>query len=1136
MKKIYKFLGLALAFFTGIGAATAQPVSRWEIADNYVTEITPDATVVIKEASLSADFGNDQYLSPTTTKVSVDETCIYKFIEAGTVDIPNVGSTPAYNLWNVSLKQYVSNDGNYTRSQKEAFTFTASLSVFKTAPSSWGEVEQDFWYNSTMKKDGNEHLEGNTFVFAGTVPASGGVPRYISETFGHSGYTLINGYYNTNAWYVFPVTEVPLTSEEKLSAAMESCFPGGTEGVFDVGTEIGTYSQAAVDRATKAYEAAFTADTETLTDEEIDKITDELYAAKKALDESLVRPTPGYYFINGHRTTLDAVSVFSNKLGCYGNYTVPAADTLDLEDLRCIWKLDSVPGQPGSFTMMNMAEKTFVGVQGTNSTAFPMVAAGNAAQMSFPFAGSRRFFMQDQNGNMCHVDAGLWVVRWQSTGEQNQYNFVPVPAEALTELIEQQEHALLVDSINAIITEGESALKGLDVSFDGNYNSTKKGLVTTATGNANDSAEGTIANLFDGNAGTFYSTSWHDLALDNDYDWLQMDFGHEIQTVYMKLTRRHNNGLNDPTKFRITKQGEDPTETIWSNILAEDTIVYTYHTDGITVKPIGTTNPNAVAGDSATAVIKLDLKEPAQVVRFSVMKTISNDMKNGARDLGPLWNLSELRFYEDLNNNPRYKLIPEALRNALQDAIDNAKLAIEDNNVTRAEYKAIEEALDAFWAAYPDPSELNDLVANAKALLEAAQEGEELGYFQNGAKAGLDAAIKKIEAAMGDKVLTLEEIQTLTAAIKKDIADFHNKLNKPEDGKFYRIVSASTNESNKDGYLYLNNADTNQAIKHGYKEDENKETRLNAIWQCLKNEDGTFALRNVATGLYFGNLYKDKTVDEVAMSSQLKPAAKADAINLIAGPTAGSFNIQLTDNRYANAQPGGGVLVVWSDNSANSLFDFVEADPNEFFFNNTVDIQAGNIQIVTQPYAISAEGTAPHPYKVLGAKTEEDGTYLHFVPWEGIIPAGTPFVVKAGEEENVAQLFLSELDIETFLGDPETFVYTNVEDNGLVGCIAETTIPAGLGIFIDDKVMISEEGDIVAAGSGYFKEVPTTEDEGEFKVLLEGVINGIGNITDNSNSNAPAAIYTISGVKVSEKAKNLPKGIYIVNGKKVIVK
>lgn len=47
---------------------------------------------------------------------------------------------------------------------------------------------------------------------------------------------------------------------------------------------------------------------------------------------------------------------------------------------------------------------------------------------------------------------------------------------------------------------------------------------------------------------------------------------------------------------------------------------------------------------------------------------------------------------------------------------------------------------------------------------------------------------------------------------------------------------------------------------------------------------------------------------------------------------------------------------------------------------------------------------------------------------------------------------------------------------------------------------------------------------------------GIKGVKDNVENTTNNVIYTISGVRMNQNLKALPKGVYIVNGKKVLVK
>ena len=168
-----------------------------------------------------------------------------------------------------------------------------------------------------------------------------------------------------------------------------------------------------------------------------------------------------------------------------------------------------------------------------------------------------------------------------------------------------------------------------------------------------------------------------------------------------------------------------------------------------------------------------------------------------------------------------------------------------------------------------------------------------------------------------------------------------------------------------------------------------------------------------------------------------------------------------------------------------------------------------------------------------------------------IIPAGTPFIIKTDAEnaetgtsaENFVMIDLVNQSVEESLN--LTYNYKPVVQNGLVSAPCAFTLEAGYGYLFSDKVLVSEGGETVAAGTGFFNsELPATEDEGEYVLELTGQLTGEGVAVDGVEvvKNQPVDVYTLAGVKIrsavrmTEAVKGLPKGIYIVGGKKVLVK
>lgn len=77
-----------------------------------------------------------------------------------------------------------------------------------------------------------------------------------------------------------------------------------------------------------------------------------------------------------------------------------------------------------------------------------------------------------------------------------------------------------------------------------------------------------------------------------------------------------------------------------------------------------------------------------------------------------------------------------------------------------------------------------------------------------------------------------------------------------------------------------------------------------------------------------------------------------------------------------------------------------------------------------------------------------------------------------------------------------------------------------------------ENGDVLRGFRAYFKGINNIADT---KVNIEGVVSGIENI-NGATAQANGKVYTLAGQYVGNSTKGLMKGIYVVNGKKIVVK
>lgn len=145
-----------------------------------------------------------------------------------------------------------------------------------------------------------------------------------------------------------------------------------------------------------------------------------------------------------------------------------------------------------------------------------------------------------------------------------------------------------------------------------------------------------------------------------------------------------------------------------------------------------------------------------------------------------------------------------------------------------------------------------------------------------------------------------------------------------------------------------------------------------------------------------------------------------------------------------------------------------------------------------------------------------------------IVPANTAVVVKGAKGSY------------NYYNTEETATKT-IEKNLLKGVTTDTKIEAKSGVkrYIltraDDGILAfyrTNSGNINVKANRAYLEVPTAMAVASFS--LEGTATGINNVVTTA---AKQGIYTISGVRLNATTtKELPAGIYIVDGKKVIVK
>ena len=1136
MKKIYSFIALMLLLFVG----NAQAQTSWDVDDQNGSVATiEEGKKYAFHCGFNPGYGNNGYMHTAGGAMNDPSTFtsayIFEFIKVSEKEA-NGEVFPVYILKNLGNGQYFKG-GEYTNKKSEAFRFTAR----KATARRFADGDSEDWYEYSTQVIDQEDLdegqndrqncrgavEAGCWVFCS--PEENSAIGYI----GNGGTT---GYADTRDWLIYEATEHQMTAYERLGYYYEMyCQNEVNEENYPIGTNPGYLdSQEYYNTLKAAYDAAVAAYANTgLSDDEYNRVTDALVKAFEGLNEHLVQVGAGYYMFIAQRSQ-DALRD-SGSVTYAREWTAPESWTL--ANANVIWQV--IPSaEEGKFYVKNFVTGKYLGAGPGTSAQFPL-ATDTVAKYTFEQVQGKLFVI-NQNGKLMHCDGGYKAVTWNDRAASGNQHIINKVDQSILDSLQTK-----VDSLQnaakwaALVREGQNLLDAseysTDCTFDGNF--AAAGLVSEAFGNHDEPNEGPITGLFDNNFTTFYHTRWSTDGFEDDgmNDWIDLDLGKEVQHFFIKIGRRVHNTNCAPKQFRLSTpepgvEDFDNHTGEWGIKLLEDTLSWDYSfTSGGATK------------DAHVAIYKVDLEQPVQYLRFEVLNSVHSmdSTSNQHRASGtPWWNASEFRVYENLGPDQFATFIPEKVKNDLVNAIAAAEAELAAGQFTEDTYTALEEAIEAYNEAYPNPDALAWALEQAHAYAGTAVEGDDLGYFEAGAAADLESALAAVEAEVLAPESTEENIKVnpMSAAdlkkyeeqVRDAVNAFFDKLHKPEAGKYYQITSGSDNENINGAYVYAANADVEESAYWGYVGDGDVDYRANTMWEVVDAGEGKFALKNVATGRYIYNPYLHAEEDDVPEATQINFSTTPEALTFSYAKVEGMFNLEFADGHYFNTDPAGNIATWYDVDDINARFQFTEVEaPGQYTF----DVQPNMLQVVSLPVSVSGVMVGDNgAMKVLGQK---DGM-LQLQPYADgeVIPAGTPFIVETGAEEASAAAFPEWASDFTTI----EYSYESKSQNGLWAAVLGKTLPANIGIFSEHKIVLSDEEEYVAPGTGYVvAEVPTTEETGTLAVALpEGLANGIHNAVIVRNNQA---VYTINGVKVANTVsdlKNLPKGVYIIGGKKVV--
>lgn len=1129
----------------------------------------------------------NEYLCGQGYATTVSKDCVYRFEKVdGTADGYNL-----YVLKRVATGEYFADytvddnedtstspfDGHMTKlttDKAQAMKFTVVAGV---------ENSDD---PRAAAAGGNQDYSRVGFVLATDHRAENGTSvQYL----GHYSEPFYSLYKDTNYWLIFSVFQP--TGKEKLLAYTTAYY--GTDNAdpalnYPAGTTPGYFKAKLVDDAHAAWQEAYdilqVEGSYTLTDEETNVLCDKIENTMTALKAADARfpLTAGRYLINDNRDTklyLNATTVSNKDAWACSAYTVP--EELDNSAANYLWDVE-IAGQDSIYLKHLL---TGLYVQGTmaDNNHYALGKEPVALKLSAPTAGNRATFWITPKGNerACTNPAG-WMLSWTDVNDAgNHFTFTAVDvddAKVAQWAAEAKQKALntqlaeAYDAANVLFNSGYAY---------GNDFSTAGALVTKGWySNAKEASEGTYEALLDNNATTYFHSNWHEAftpSLEKNH-YLAAALDKPVTgEIGIKVGKRMT-GNDFPLQFAVygaaaldtaTVDGVFQDNTEWKHLGNAD--IYYSDSLGTIAKGVG--------------LATINIEGSYNCLKLAAIKTTFNmSAPNPNRGY---FAISELNVWEaaDITKTltPEYAELkqtsPEVYAN-LEAQLAAALKEIEAEKATKAQLEALNAAVEDFNNNLPNPSRVTNAYNTAKAFLDAANTnnmiGTELAQYSQETADALQTTLAKYETF--DKI-DLVSINAAVNEINAAFNTFKGSVRLPEAGKFYTIKSASTKvvaEADKDSQGYQgaiynaivystgNNksnslSDANSAVRftfanHSSEVTADGETSLDAmmsslsdsislkddasyVWKAETAQDGKMVLRNLATGMYLtganGKLYQSTEPTPI-----LGEGVKPNVFRFNLGENANGVT------QYMNTKGATGTVVPWKDPAdENSYWQFNELADDDYTTECFAikGVTEGQFYACTFPVAITPDGNAV-PYTVLGVNEAKDKLILAEV--EDEVPAGTPVILLADVLTNNGEGTVGNLTVGCEDLASAEFVFEPKVGDGLCGVLCEPVeIAETCGHLANGKIVTGAY--TVPCNGAYLANAAITAEKGKASIdLAKGVGDTLTGIDDAKVVVLPSVVnvYGINGqlikksVKAANATKNLPAGVYVIGGQKVLVK
>lgn len=512
---------------------------------------------------------------------------------------------------------------------------------------------------------------------------------------------------------------------------------------------------------------------------------------------------------------------------------------------------------------------------------------------------------------------------------------------------------------------------------------------------------------------------------------------------------------------------------------------------------------------------------------------------------------------------------------ALNEAISTAEAVGEP---TQADIDAIDAAIAQFRAATGKASQVIAAISDAQAFLDGAgvaASDQDFGKYPEEALTRLQDFIGTIDVStLG--TMSNDELQSLLSRVNEELATAKESMVLPfSEGTWYVLENVSSPDASKwpaggtydtkGAYIYADGAVAGSSVKWAMPDANFLKGDPRTYWRFVK-VDGGYAIQNGASGLYI-----DNSVQASGLGATWALAADPSPFSFVVSTFDDDDDLYFTFQtpiggadwegtvRYGMLHAdASGNLVGWDHYNARIgsawQFNAVEDDEELLLSSLTQQYVSNTYNIVTMPGTYSTFPEGADVFSILGRSTDDGGNttrlFLRQMSEDDLValPAGTPVVMRIGDP-SLEYDAANTVAVNMSLNNPGTLEPVTVQSgsNGLVGNLFSAySLAAGYDNLVGGK--INSAAATIPVYSGYINPaaVPVLasdyEETGDYDAVIQtdGLTDRISSVRVPSDDRVN--VYTAEGVpvkrnvKASEAAKNLPKGIYIIGNKKLLVK